>query len=80
MTLAELDVMDHATAWSRGKKTRLSRNHYVAGEGHDSWSSLQSLCARGLMKQAREGSELSGGDGVFIVSKEGIDALKRWRP
>jgi hypothetical protein len=73
---AERHVMEHATAWRH--KQRLYRNHFVAGPGHDNWGVLKALCDRGLMRQSR-GSELSGGDSVFVVTDEGLAALRRGR-
>lgn len=72
--------MDHATGWSSKKKRdRLYRNHYVAGDGHDSMPALLRLCAAGLM-QRRKGNAATGGDDLFNVTEAGIETLKRWRP
>lgn len=74
LTERELDVMMHATGWE--SRSPLYRNHYCASEGDDAWSTIQALIARGLMRQSREPSELSGGDNVFSVTAIGIATLR----
>lgn len=74
---AERDVMEHATGWR--SKWPLYRNHFCAGEGHDSWTTLQALIGRGLVRVSRRPSELSGGDTVFSVTASGIAALDPMR-
>ena len=77
MTIEELEILAHATGWdSKRKKDRLYRNHYVSEET----PVLKGLCERGLLRQSRPPSPLSGGDPVFSVTDEGIALLKRWRP
>jgi hypothetical protein len=80
LTLRELEVMDHATAWSRKpKRSRLSRNHFCASEGHDACESIAALVERGLMQRGPV-VEPTGYPPVYSVTKAGIEALKRWRP
>lgn len=50
LTLVERHVMEHACGWT-SSKAPLGRNYYSAEPGHHSWSILQDLCDRGLMKQ-----------------------------
>lgn len=73
MTLSEKEhhVLAHSTAWPK-----CYRNHFCASEGHHDWETLQVLCARGLMAVGRQPGPLSGGDTVFIVTDEGLDALR----
>lgn len=71
VTKSELHVMEHATAWPKQY-----RNHFCASEGHDDWNTLQALCARGLMCVGRKPGPLSGGDTVFIVTEQGVEALR----
>jgi hypothetical protein len=70
ITKTEREIMEHASAWPK-----CYRNHYVTGEGSDSWPTIQALCASGLMRMSRAPSELSGGDPVFMVTKEGFREL-----
>lgn len=70
----ELHILQHSTGWL--SRWPLYRNHFCAGEGHDDWSAIQGLIARGLMRVSRQPSALSGGDTVFCVTAIGIAALK----
>ncbi len=52
LTTKERHSLEHTTGWR--SKQPLFRNHFVAGEGHDDWPTLQELCKRGLMRVSRE--------------------------
>lgn len=74
LTKAERHVLAHSLGHpKRGRDPY--RNHFCASEGHDDWNTLQGLVARGLMV-SRKPSALSGGDVIFIVTDEGIAALR----
>jgi hypothetical protein len=75
MTNKERHVLEHTTGWRSANP--LFRNHFVAGEGHDDWETLQELCRRGLMRVSREPSEISGGDPVFAATESGIAELRQ---
>jgi len=72
---AERHVMAHATAWDG--ESPLYRNRFCAGEGHADWATIQGLCSRELMRVRRGPDPLSGGDTVFVVTPDGIEALRR---
>ncbi len=74
----ERHVMEHATGWE--SRRPLYRNHYCASEGHDMWPALQSLIGKGFMYESRKPSELSGGDHVISVTKEGVAWLRHASP
>ncbi len=74
LTTKERHILEHTTGWR--SKQPLYRNHFVAGEGHDDWPTLQELCKRGLMRVSREASEISGGDPVFAATEAGIESLR----
>lgn len=78
MTKEEQHILEHSTGWL--SREPLFRNHFVAGPGHSDYSTIEALCSRGLMRVAREPSELSGGDYVFTVTDAGIDALRLASP
>lgn len=71
LTVAALTVMKHARGWDRGA----FRNHFVIGPGSTEWPVVQGLCGRGLMKQTRAPSELTGGDSSFSVTERGDAAI-----
>ncbi len=73
LTPAERAVMEHACAWTH--KSRLYRNHFVAGDDHADWPTLQALCERGLMYVSHEPSEFVGGMTTFSVTDAGLTAL-----
>jgi hypothetical protein len=74
MTAAERHVLEHSTGWLT--RQPLYRNHFCASEGHHDWETIQSLCARGLMRVGRKPSPISGGDTVFVVTDAGVEALR----
>jgi hypothetical protein len=75
VSASELELMIHTTGWR--SKWPLYRNHFCAGEGHADWTTIEGLIARGLMRETRKPSSLSGGDSVFGVTAIGIATLKR---
>jgi hypothetical protein len=79
LTLRELEVMAHATAWHLGKKRRLYRNYFSASEGTDDMRAILKLVDRGLMHAILPPSE-NVPYTTFRVTADGIETLKRWRP
>jgi len=74
VTARERELMSHATGWE--SRWPLYRNHFCTGPGSDDWTTIQGLIERGLMRETRKPSALSGGDSVFGVTAIGIATLK----
>lgn len=73
LTSEEKHVLEHSTGWL--SREPLFRNHFCAGPGHSDYPTIEALIGRGLMRVARQPSELSGGDFVYAVTASGIEAL-----
>lgn len=65
------EMMRHALGvQKRGERwTKPYRNRYVAGG--DSVPAWEELVTRGFARKAREGSDLTGGDPLYVVTDEG---------
>ena len=74
VTERELEILIHTTGWR--SKWPLYRNHFCTSPEGADWALIEGLIARGLMRQTRKPSDLSGGDTVFGVTAIGIATLK----
>ncbi len=76
LTPAERHVLEHALGWLH-ERSPMYRNRFVAGEGHDDWSTLQGLVAKGLMRAMdnKRWKEVLAGDTLFVATIEGVRAL-----
>lgn len=70
ITDCERHVVEHATGWL--SESPLYRNRFIAAEGHRDWSTLTALRDRGVMREVN----LAGGSSVFVVTIDGIRALR----
>lgn len=75
LSKAERDVMEHAVGWH--SENKFYRNYFAAGPGHADWETLLGLCERKLMQMRHVEERFLGGLTVFIVTGEGVDALKQ---
>lgn len=79
LSLAELDILDHATAWSRTTRSararKLKRNYFCSSEGSPDRAAIEALIARGLMELERPDRP-----SYSRVTPAGIEVLRRWRP
>ena len=67
-----LHILQHSLGVNQYGQGRQYRNHYVAG--FDDQDKCRELVALGYMTE-RTGSELTGGDPIFLVSAQGRDAV-----
>ena len=67
----KLHILQHALGLDAFGEGRRYRNHFVTGEGSSDFGDCCALVADGLMTQ-HPGNELSGGDSVFAVTRDGI--------
>lgn len=73
-----LHILQHSLGLSRQGAGRQYRNHFCTGPGSKDFDACRQLVADGLMTE-RAGSELSGGDSVFIVTPKGVDLVASHR-
>ena len=71
-----LSILQHALGrdeFGQRKKhlTKDYRNHYVAGEGHESWRLCREAVEKGFAEQ-HAASDMSGGDPWFHVTDAGV--------
>ena len=78
LTDEERHIMEHATGWE--SRQPLYRNYFVTGEGTPDYPVVKKLCERGLMRQTRGPSEISGGMPIFAVTDAGIEELRKPTP
>lgn len=64
----KLDILRHALGLTRGDE--MYRNHFVTGEGSVDYDVCKALVSDGMMTH-RAGTELTGGDDLFLVTDEG---------
>lgn len=69
---SKLHILQHSLGLDQYGEGRQYRNHFVTGPGSDDFNNCRALVADGLMTE-RAGNELSGGDPVFSVTRNGID-------
>ncbi len=74
LTGSEAEIMRHALGLDRAKAAY--RNRYITGPGTDTYPGCEALVARGLMGRRDGHPELTGGDPVYFVTKQGIEALQ----
>jgi len=73
--MTTLEVLQHALgrdAYGRRKEglDRDYRNHYVTGEGSESYDVCRDAAEKGLMTE-HAGRAISGGDPIFVVTDDG---------
>jgi len=64
----KLHILRHSLGLLNGQVEY--RNHFVTGPGSTDWPIVQQLVDEGLMAE-RPGSDLTGGDPVFVVTDLG---------
>lgn len=67
----KLHILQHSLGLDQYGQGRQYRNHFCTGPGSTDFDACRSLVADGLMTE-RAGNELSGGDSVFSVTRNGI--------
>lgn len=67
-----LHILQHSLGLDRYGQGRQYRNHYCAGP--DDVGKCRELVSQSFMKEFPP-SEISGGDPIFIVTAQGIDAV-----
>lgn len=77
ITPKQAHILLHALGMTQGGASY--RNHFVTGAGSDDHADCMALAAIGLMER-RSGSPLTGGDGLFLVTKEGRAVAEQHRP
>jgi hypothetical protein len=65
-------IIKHALGLTRGEAEY--RNHFVTGPGSSDYSDCMTLVDSGMMLR-RPGSELTGGDYLFVVTDKGRSML-----
>lgn len=68
MNIEQHDILRHALGL--GRSAREYRNHFVTGPGSTDYPHCEELVKAGLMTR-REGSHLSGGDPIYVVTEAG---------
>lgn len=69
ITSEQLGILRHSLGLDENGRGGVCRNHYVTGHGTD-YDHCTSLVDAGLMVRF-EGSSLSGGDPIFVVTEAG---------
>ena len=67
-SIQQIDIMRHALGVC-GRRSAF-RNHFVTGPGSTNYDHCEALVAAGLMRRYA-GTELSGGDPIFVVTDAG---------
>ncbi len=76
MTPEQIELARHALGLPN-KTLQSYRNHFVAGEGHSDHTDWCAMVEAGHAR-SRPGSQLTGGDPVFWLTREGAElALKK---
>jgi len=68
LTDKQRHLVRHAIGFD-GRHTETFRNHFVTGRGSDDYEPWMDMVAKGYA-HLRLGSEISGGDDIFWVTKE----------
>lgn len=68
LTKRQRDFARHAVGFDGRSKTTY-RNHFVIGKGQDGYDDWMDMVSKGYAYR-RAGSEISGGDDVFWVTRE----------
>jgi len=76
MTDEQRELARHALGLPNARHTSY-RNHFVAGEGHSDFENWLAMVSAGLASR-RKGSELTGGDDLFRLTRSGAEiAIKK---
>lgn len=76
MDAAQLHILQHALGLNPAGQGNSYRNHFVTGEGSTDYDNCIALVESGHMMR-RNGSPLTGGDDLFIVSDAGKVAARK---
>lgn len=80
-TKRELEILQHSLGIDQYGRGRSYRNHFVSSLESEDGKTCLELCRRGLMRQMKSSfSELTGGMPWFMVTSEGIEAVKKESP
>lgn len=66
----QIGILRHALGTGDDSRKQAYRNHFVTGEGSDDYADCMALVDGGLMAR-RAGSELTGGNDLFMVTEAG---------
>lgn len=75
LTANQLAVLRHSLGLDPSGKGSIYRNHFVTGPGGQDHDDCEALVALGYMTR-HDGSPLSGGDPIFVVTLEGKAAAR----
>ena len=75
MTPQQLHILRHSLGLDDKGRGKAYREHFVTGPGSKDYDDCMALVESGHMVR-REGSELSGGDDIFLVTELGKKAAK----
>lgn len=75
LTKAQVHILRHSLGVPDPGQTSMYRNHFVTGEGSVDHPDCMALVGMGLMVR-REGSQLTGGDDLFLVNDAGKAAVR----
>ncbi|MGH7462667.1 MAG: hypothetical protein ACREMA_16790 [Longimicrobiales bacterium] len=70
MSAQQLHILRHALGLKEDGRGRPYRSHFVTGPGSTDYDDCEALVSQGLMIK-RQGSRLSGGDPVYLVTEAG---------
>lgn len=79
MTPRQLEILQHALGLDQYGRGRSYRRHFVTGPGGTDYLDCQALMAAGLMTR-RDGSPITGGSDVFLVTDIGRAAVTERSP
>lgn len=74
-TSRQIDILRHALGLKPDGSGRVHRAHFVTGPGSDDFDDCEALVAAGSMSK-RNGSQLSGGDPIYLVTDSGAAIAK----
>lgn len=75
LTEIQRELARHALGLPNKRKTTY-RNHFVTGEGSTDYPHWTAMVEAGAAKR-RDGSDLTGGDDLFWLTREGAEAALR---
>lgn len=75
----QIQILRHALGIGHDGRGATYRNHFVTGPGSKDFDSCMALVEEGCMVR-RDGSPLTGGDDLFIVTDKGRAAARNTEP
>ena len=77
-TPRQVGILRHALGLKEDGSGRSYRRHFVTGPGSDDFDDCEALARAGFMSK-RNGSQLSGGDPIYLVTDAGAAIAKATR-